>query len=404
MSSVNELPIFDNEFKAKPHALYDELRSAGPLARVRLPTGVVCWLPVEYTLVRQLLNDDRLSKDSRFAGQNWHAAHPNRDGDKSRPFLQHLLTMDGPRHARLRSLVAPEFRPRALASWRPMIEAVVSDALDQLDSESTIDFVSEFAVRVPLTVICELLGVPTSDRSAFRRWAELLMSAGEQERDLIAGAANDLSRYLLALADQRRAAPDHSLYCRLVHARDSGDMTDEELAAMGFILLVAGHETTASLLATGLLELQTAPGAWRHLCDTPQDGARIVEELLRICSPIEVATPRFARQAIDVGGQTISAGDTVFLSLAAANHDPGIFTDPHVIDTGRAPGGHLAFGLGSHYCLGASLARLEAQVAFSSLSGRFPDLAIVSERDTLPWSPGLLMHGPKALPVRLRPR
>lgn len=403
MTTVIDMPIFDNDFKADPHAFYDELRSAGPLARVRLPTGVVCWLLLDYALVRRLINDDRLSKDSRFGGQNWHAAHLNRDGDTSRPFLEHLLTMDGPQHARLRSLVAPDFRQRSLAERRPIVEAAVFDALDRLDPEATVDFVSGFATLVPLTVICELLGVPVSDRETFRRWAAVLMSAGEEEQTLIPGAAEELSAYLLALAAHRRTAPDGSLFSRLVEARDRGEMTDRELAAMGFILLVAGHETTAGLLSAGLLALHETPGAWRHLCENPQNVPSIVEELLRFCSPVEVATPRFAREDIDVDRQTISAGDTVFLSLAAANRDASRFTEPHVFNTGRAPDGHLAFGLGPHFCLGAGLARLEGEVAFTTLSRRFPGMSIVGLRKRLYWSPGLLMRGLRTLPVQLRP-
>jgi cytochrome P450 len=403
MTTMRELPIFDKDFKADPFPFYDELRASGPLAQVRLPTGVVCWLLVDYTHVRALINDDRLSKDSRFAGPSWHSVHINRDGETSRPVLEHLLTVDAPEHTRLRALVAPDFRPRRLATLRPMVEAVVSEALDRLDPDTTVDFATEFAALVPLIVICELLGVPIADRQRFRRWAELLMSADEAEQALIPGAARELSDYLLALADERRTAPDDSLFCRLVQARDRGEMTDRELAAMGFILLVAGHETTAGLLSAGLWALHETPGAWRRLCDAPQDTPRIVEELLRFCSPIEVATPRFAREDIEVGTQTIKAGDTVFLGLAAANRDGSRFDQPNDVIVDRAGGGHLAFGLGTHFCLGAGLARLEGEVSFAALSKRFPDLAPVGGQETLMWSPGLLLRGLKTLPVRLRP-
>jgi cytochrome P450 len=252
-------------------------------------------------------------------------------------------------------------------------------------------------------VISELLGIPLPDRRRFRRWAEILVSADETERDLIPNAAAELTEYLLALADLRRADPDDSLYCRLVKARDSGEMTDQELAAMGFILLVAGHETTAGLLSAGLLALKQAPGAWRHLCRAPHRTPRLVEELLRFCSPIEVATPRFAREDIEVGTVTIKAGDTVFVGIAAANHDPGRFDRPNELDVDRDAHGHVSFGLGPHFCLGAGLARLEAEVAFAAVSRRFPDLAVVGDHDSLSWSRGFLIRGLRTLPVRLRP-
>lgn len=395
------MPVFDNIFKSDPFPFYDELRSTGPLARVRLPTGVDCWLLVDHGLVRSFAHDRRLSKDSRFAGADWHAAHLNRSGGTSRPFLEHLLTVDEPQHTRLRALVSPDFRPARIAALRPVVESVVQQALDRLEPGALIDFVAEFAAPVPLGVICELLGVPRADQRRFRHWARLLVAAGDHEQALIPGAVQELSDYLLSLAETRRAAPDDSLFCRLVRAVDEGRMTERELTAMGFIILVAGHETTAALLSTGLLAMLESPVVWNRLCDEPDGAPRLVEELIRLCSPVEVATPRFAREDIVVGPHTIEKGDSVFLGLAAANRDGACFSRPHELSPERTGSGHLAFGLGPHFCLGAGLARLETEVAFTAFARRFPGVRVEADRGTLEWSRGLLLRGLTALPVRL---
>jgi cytochrome P450 len=400
---ASRMPIFDRRFKADPQPFYRALRTRGPLAPVELPTGVRAWMVTDHALARALFVDPRLSKDSRYAGRNWHEAHVNYSEGTSRPVFAHLLTMDPPDHTRLRRLVARAFTPQQIERRRATVTTVVRTALDALPETEPIDFVSEFAMAVPLTVICELLGIPIEDRAEFRRWSELLIAADESEQALVPAAGAALSDYLLALADARRRSPDDSLFGQLVSTAARGEMTDTELAAMGFLLLVAGHETTASLLAVGLVVLLETDHAWESLGRNPASAPHVVEELVRLCTPVEVTTPRFARDRIDLGPVAIESGDTVFFSLAAVNRDPSCFHDADRFDVTRDPSGHLAFGWGAHYCLGAHLARLEATIAFTELSRRFPGLTIEADRDQLRWSPGLIMRGLRALPIRLCP-
>lgn len=400
---MRQVPIYDNAFKANPFPFYDELRAEGPLSRVELASGVRCWLVTSYELVRGMLKDPRLSKDVAFAGPSWHEVHVNRSGATSRPIFEHLLTMDPPRHTQLRKLVSQEFQPAHVERLRLAIEQIVADALDDLEPHFTVDYVAGFANAVPLVVICELLGVPLRDRPRFRRWTEILMSADAHEQELIPMAGAEMRAYLLKLAEELRGGDEGSLFSRLARLRDQGELDDDELAAMGFLLLVAGHETTASLLSTGLLALKQSDGAWERLVAAPAEAPGVVEELLRFCSPIEVATPRFAREDVAAGGETIRAGDTVFLGIAAANRDPAQFPRPHTLELGRDTQGHVAFGLGAHYCLGAGLARIEAALAFTALSRRYPRLEIVDDERTLRWAPGLLLRGLRALHVRLEP-
>lgn len=396
------MPIFDRTFKADPYGFYREARDRGPVARVKLPTGVDCWLVTEYALARSLLLDDRLSKDSRDANANWHRSRVTFAGRDSRPLFRHLLTMNPPDHSRLRRLVASSFAPARIRGMRDTVRSVVEEALDQLPAGEVVDFVSGFAAPVPLTMISEILGVPIADRPHFRRWSELLMSADEDERDSVPTAASELSAYLLEQIERRRKEPDESLFGGLIAALDRDEMSEQELVALGFIILVAGHETTMSLLSAGLLILLETPGAWDGLCAEPATAAAAVEELLRLCAPVEVATPRFATATIEVGRAVIAPGDTVYIGLAAANRDPARFERPDEYDADRASG-HLAFGHGIHFCLGAFLARLEGTVALEALARRFPRIELAAPPEELPWKPGLLMRGLQAMPVRLAP-
>lgn len=398
-----EYPIFDRRFKSNPHTFYNALRTERRgLAAIRLPTGVEGWLVIGFDEARKLLNDYRLSKDFRYAGRNWHLSHVTNQNGSSHPVFRHLLTLDPPKHTRMRAMVAYAFSPARMALMRPKIEALSENLVDCFADRASVDLIEDYAIEFPLRVICDLLGVPVSDRALFRRWSRLLVTADENEQHLIPVAGKELREYLLSLASDLPRS-DNSVLAALTQRRDNGEISDEELAAMGFLILVAGHETTVNLIGSGTLMLLNRQGAWKELCRHPDLIGSAVEELLRFASPVEVATPRFAKEPILIDGVRIEPGDVVFIGLAAANRDCSKFVDPNqlMLDRAECRYDHLAFGYGIHYCLGASLARLDGEIAFSTLTRRFPDMSLGVEIDELEWRPGLIMRGLRHLPVNL---
>jgi len=382
-----DLPILDPGFKSDPYSWYDRLRqTVGPVARVRLPTGVEAWLVTSHADALQLLNDVRLSKRS--------------PGSPAHPLFQHLLTMDPPDHTRLRSIAAREFSPQRVRRLRPRVTAIAAELIDAMAGRGEADLIDAFALPFPITVICELLGVPPADQSRIRSWSARLLAADLDAPDRVPAIAEELREYLLMLARAKRQTPDDRLFAALVSAHDAGELSASELTAMGFLLLVAGHETTVSLIGNGALALLRHPSEWQRLCADPGLAPAAVEELLRYDSPLEVATARYATSEIAVGDVHIRVGEMVFVGLGAANRDGACFHDAARLDIGRADAGeHLAFGHGIHYCLGASLARLEGEVALSELARRCPGLSLGVAADELRWKPGLIMRGLERLPV-----
>ena len=385
-----DLPILDPQFKSDPHELYDALRRNGrSVVRVRLPTGVEAWLVIGHTAARQLLNDPRLSKGA--------ARRP------SHPIFHHLLTMDPPDHTRLRAIVAREFSPQRIRNLRPAIERIAGGLLDDIARREHVDLLESFALPLPLTVISELLAVPGSDQPRVREWSARLLDADLEQPERVPQIAQELHDYLVSLAHAKREAPDDGLFSALVAAADRNELSEAELTAMGFLLLVAGHETTVNLIGNGVLALLRHPPAWQALCADDRLASTAVEELLRYDCPLEVATPRTAMSDLSVDGVHIRAGELVFVGLGAANRDERAFADPAFLDLHRSNAGdHLAFGHGIHFCLGAALARLEGEVALTQLVRRFPGLALAVPVQELRWKPGLIMRGLERLPVSLR--
>jgi cytochrome P450 len=318
----------------------------------------------------------------------------------------HMLAADPPDHTRLRRLVNRAFTARRIAGLRPRIEAITSSLLDAMEDTARAgvdeaDLIEAFAFPLPVTVICELLGVPARDREDFKEWSHaILSSVSTQEEGLAAGTA--MYHYFNDLIAVKRRTPADDLISALVDARDSDDSLDErELMAMLFLLLVAGHETTANLIATGTLSLLANPAELARLRSEPALLPGAVEELLRYANPLTHATERFTTEPTEIGGVTIPARAWVLCVTSSANRDPGRFADPDRLDVGRDASGHVAFGHGIHYCLGAPLARLEGEIAFGALLSRFPGLSLAVDPATLRWRPSSLIHGLETLPVRL---
>jgi cytochrome P450 len=396
-------PLGDRYFQ-DPLGVFARMREESPVTSVITPEGQRAWLITRYEDVRRALADPRLSKDWRKLRA------PGFVPDPSVGFLMaHMLNADPPDHTRLRRLVQKAFTPGRVAGLRPRIEAITASLLDAMaaarDADTAgngvVDLIAEFAFPLPMTVICELLGIPDGDREEFKTWSQVILSS-TATFDEYRAAGGAMYGYFTRLLADKRAAPADDLLSALITARDSGDSLDEpELLAMIFLLLVAGHETTVNLIATGTLALLTHPSEFARLRSDPSLLPSAVEELLRYANPLNHATDRYAPEPLDVGGVLIPAGEPVLVVTSSANRDPARFPDPDRLDLGRDASGHVAFGHGIHYCVGAPLARLEGEIAFGALLSRFPGLSLAVDPAALRWRPSSLIHGLETLPVRL---
>lgn len=378
----------DTVFGADRYPRYAQLRVHEPVSTVIAPPGDIgggepMALISRYDHVRDALTDPRLRVEPPARHQ------PTVNGGEV-PRL--LLNTDPPGHTRLRAAVNGLFGRHRVTMLRPFVEATANRLLDALPANATVDLLERFALPLPLTVICELLGVPAADRAPFHGWTRQLFDAAGDSSD----GVGHLHEYLAGLLRRKRSEPGDDLTSELL-ARPH-DLTDPELVGTLLLLLVAGHETSSNLIGNGLLALLTHPAQLARLRHEPGLIVDAVEELLRFDSPVAHAVPRYATEDLEIGGVKIAAGSTVLLALGSANHD---MTLADGLDVSRLPTRHLAFGHGPHYCLGAPLARLEGQVAFRTLLRRLPRLALAVPATSLRWRTSLTMRGLVELPVRI---
>ncbi|MDX2861861.1 cytochrome P450 family protein, partial [Streptomyces scabiei] len=359
---VIDLGEYGPGFTENPHPVYAALRERGPVHRVRLPKPDAhheVWLVVGYEEARAALADPRLSKDGSKIGMTFL---------DEELIGKYLLVADPPQHTRLRGLISREFTGRRVERLRPRIQEITDSLLDAMVPRGRADLVESFAYPLPLTVICELLGVPEIDRAAFRKLSTeaVAPTSGESEYEAFVQLASYLGELI---EDKRRSPPADDLLSALIRTTDEdGDrLSPAELRGMAFILLVAGHETTVNLVTGAVHALLTHPGQLAEVRADPRLVDAVVEETLRHEGPVENATFRYAAEPLDIGGTTVPAGDAVLIGLAAADRDGARYPGPDAFDLHRDTRGHLAFGHGIHYCLGAPLARLEARVALRSL-------------------------------------
>jgi cytochrome P450 PksS len=319
-----------------------------------------------------------------------------------KPLTCNLLDLDPPDHTRLRALVHKAFTARLVEQMRGRIETLTNDLLEVVQGRDRFDLIHDYALPLPTTIIAEILGVPAEDRHKFHRWSNTLVSSSSSKWGMLKAIPSVwlFMRYVRKVIRARRAAPGDDLVTALVQAEEAGEhLSEDELLAMIFLLLVAGHETTVNLIGNGTLALLENPQQMEKLRHHPGLAKTAVEELLRYHSPVETATERFAREDVTIAGVNIPQGSLVFAVLASANRDERQFPNPDALDVTRDPNKHLAFGLGIHFCLGAPLARLEGQIAINTLLRRAPELRLAAPPGALRWRPGLVLRGLQALPV-----
>jgi cytochrome P450 len=397
--AVQLAPLDEDAYYQDPVGFFARLRESRPVAPVRMPGYGRAWIVTRHEDVRTVLTDPRLAKDvHRWPG-----------GGRSRPSEAtgvdaHMLHADPPDHTRLRRLVQKAFAPRR-AALRPRAEEIAAGLLDEMAAArgGVADLLGAYARPLPIAVLCELLGVPVADRAWIAATVAAYDERAEHER-----VERELAAYFTELIAAKRAEPGDDLVSALAVARDNAgadgaadQLTGDELLSTVYLLVMAGFDTTVNLIASGTLALLTHPEETARLREDLSLLPAAVEELLRFTSPVNHANDRFTTEDVPVGDVVIPAGEWVFPAISSANRDPAQFPGPDRLDLGRDTSGHVAFGYGVHYCLGAPLARMEAEVALGALLTRFPGLSLAVPPEALRWRPVSLMNGLESLPVRL---
>ncbi|MER5772298.1 cytochrome P450 [Streptomyces sp. NPDC001985] len=396
------------EFRRNPYPVYEHLRETAPVCPMRPRHGIDTYLITRYEDARAALSDPRFSKDMYGAMESYRRIF----GDSSVALDDHMLNSDPPKHTRLRKLVSSGFTPRRVESLRPRIREVVDALLDGCDPGEPVDLLPAFAFPLPIIVICELLGVPAQDRAKVQEWSTTVAQTGFSKESKLAQqrAEESLYAYFAEVIEDKRAHPGDDLLSALIEARDeNGTLTEHEMISTAFLLMFAGHKTTAFLIGNAVHHLLSHPEQLRAVREDPELLGPAVEEVLRHDGSVETATFRFATEDAEIAGTRIPRGALVQIALNSANRDPGKFDDPDRFDVAR-PGSpqsaHLGFGHGIHYCLGAPLARLETQLALTGLFGRFPRTAFAHPEREATWMevPFPAFRGLTELSVVLEPR
>jgi cytochrome P450 len=370
---------------------YATAREADGMIRVRLPYGEPAWLATRYADARLVLGDARFSR----------ALAAEHDAPRQMPVQQTsgILSMDPPDHTRLRTLVAKAFTVRRVEQLRPRVRDLAGRLVDDLMAAGQpADLVENFALPLPVAVICELLGVPVGDRPRFRVWSDAALSTSSLTAQESMANREELREYMRGLIEAHRATPADDLMTALIEARDVRDrLTELELVDICIGVLVAGHETTASQIPNFVYVLLERPDQWTQLRENPDLIPAAVEELLRFV-PLGAGAsfPRYAKEDIEVGGVLVRAGEPVLVAVGAANRDALQFDSPGVLTFDRESTQHLGFGHGVHHCLGAPLARLELQEALRALLAKLPNLRVAGD---IAWKTEMLVRGPRTMPV-----
>ncbi|WBB78686.1 cytochrome P450 [Micromonospora sp. WMMD882] len=408
---MTAVDLFSKSFQADPYPAYATLREESPVHHVQGPMGSDIWLITRYDDARAALADPRFSKDPKRAPE-WAKMMAAGVGDEG-PLGANMLNSDPPDHTRQRRLISMAFTRRRIERLRPRIQEITDGLVAAMAEQKEVDLVAALSYPLPITVICELLGIPGEDRDEFGRWTRMLLASpmtpeGVQSRR---EGNQHMDRYLTDLVATLRAEvnPDldydaqPNLISALVVPGKGDQLNERELLGMLKLLLVAGHETTVNLISNGTVALLLHPDQFRLLRERPELMPNAIDEFLRYNGPIERVPMRFTTEDVEIAGTTIPAGSAVNIVLAAADHDPSRFDDPDRLDITRAQNPHLAFGHGVHFCIGAPLARVEGDVAFSTMLARFPKIELACRPEELAWQIGgpNIMRGLASLPLVL---
>lgn len=403
MTTATVPELFSPEWENDPRLTYQALHAQGPVHQVSLPSGSRAWLVTRYEDAAAALADPALAKD------------PLRFGKRSRGILaqlperlrtvlfRNILEIDPPDHTRIRRLVARPFTAARIGRRLGEVEKRAVSMVAELPAGQPVDIVGEFCSPYPLRIVCDLLGVPDSEenRKRVQTWARVLNSGHAADADAYIQCAAEAMSYLEDLVETKRRSPDDDLASVMVGSLDQDDgLTMDEIVGTLFMLVLAGHESTAHLLSMSLLELASSPELRSELVARPDAVPDAVEEMLRYTSPVKAAPWRYAVHDMTLAGEQVREGEGVLVGVAAANMDPDVFPDPGRLDIQR-PGAsrNLSFGRGIHFCLGAHLARMEASAALRAILDRFPDFSLHGPREALVWQRGAMIRGPLALPL-----
>lgn len=397
---AKEAPVFPfaSADPLEPPAEYASLRASEPVSAITLPSGDRAWLVTRYEDVRAILADPRFSREA-ITSPGAPQLLPIAQGSKS------IFVMDPPEHSRLRRLISKAFSPRRITGLRPQIEVIANRLADgMLASGPPADLIKGFAQPLPISLICELLGVPYDDVPSFCAWTDVMLSFRADARDEVLAARDRLSEYLAALIERKKQQPAGDLLTALIAAREEDDkLSEDELLAFGYTLLGAGYHATTAQIINAVLTLARHPGELRALRECPALLPGAVEELLRLSQAGGgLGALRIAIEDVRVGNVLVQAGDAVLPSINSANRDVQVFADADRLDLSRSPNPHIAFGYGIHHCVGAQLGRIELEVALSCLLARLPEWQLAVPEDALEWNQFIAFRRPAELPLDWR--
>ena len=406
MSTARRYDLYSHEFRVATHETYARMREESP---VHLQPGLdgetPIWFVTRYDDVVAMLTDsERFVVDPTLALTPDEIAGRKADSslEPDERVNENLLSKDGADHRRLRRLVTKAFTPRMVEQLRPRIQGIANDLVDRVAEQGSMELVDDFAFPLPITVIAELLGISAEDQKRFREWSNsfVLPPMTPELQEQLARHTDEFVAYLDDLFARRRSEPTDDLVSALVQAEDAGDhLSENELYSMVVLLIVAGHETTVSLITNSVLALLSNPTQLAELRADPSLLPSAVEELLRYDSPVERTITRWATADVELGGESIRRGELVIAVVGSANRDASQFADPDSLDVRREGGKHVGFGRGPHFCLGAALARLETEIALATLLERLPNLRLAIAEDDLYWRPIPIFRSLASLPV-----
>ncbi|MFF4957190.1 cytochrome P450 family protein [Streptomyces sp. NPDC001222] len=393
-------------YRADPYPVYARLRESAPVCPLSPPHGVDTYLITRFDDAKAALTDPRISKDMYAAIDAYHTIF----GDSSVALDDNMLFSDPPKHTRLRRIVNSAFTPRRIESLRPRIQEITDELLDRCSTDAPVDLLTTFAFPLPLIVICELIGIPEEERSDVQKWCAVVARTGfsKEDKERLAVAEGALRDYFVDLIARKRREATDDLLGALIRTQDEqGAMNDGELLSTLWVLLFAGHKTTAYLIGNAVFNLLTHRDQLREVLADPELLPNAIEEVIRYEGSVENATFRHALEDITIRDTVIPKGALVQIAVASANRDPERFEAPDTFDVKRQglQSAHLGFGSGSHYCLGAPLARMEMRIALTTLFERFPDVDLVAPAHEAEWLkvPFPAFRGLEKLPVVLDP-